>query len=209
VQSSAGLSDPVINPATGASFDYVPHGTRDDLDNAVDAAAEAFKTWSTMPFQERADCLLKFGQLVEANKDELAKALTMEQGKPLSFAMGEVQGVLRKCKECIKFGDIKSYTVSEDDDAKYTVVHTPRGVVGGITPWNFPVAMAANKLLPSVITGNTVVVKPSPYTPLATVREETGDTPLLPWSRLHRTLRVERETVTAGAADALMRSCHC
>ena len=67
------------------SFDYVPHGSREDLDRAVDAAAEAFKTWSVTPFEERAKCLLKFAEEVEKIADELAKAQTMEQGKPLAF----------------------------------------------------------------------------------------------------------------------------
>eukprot|EP01043_Picozoa_sp_COSAG02_P051601 COSAG02_NODE_5454_length_4303_cov_5.503330_2_plen_393_part_00 len=194
VQGSTGLSDPVINPATGEVFDYVPHGTREDLDRAVDAAAEAFKTWSTTPFEERAACLMKFSALVEANAEELAKAMTMEQGKPLGDSLREVMGICSKCEEFMEIGDLKSETVSEDKDAEYKIVYTPRGVIGGITPWNvrslhldceppasrtqhcltfaacqFPIGMAANKLLPSVITGNTVVVKPSPYTPLATV----------------------------------------
>ena len=168
VQSSSGLSDPVINPATGEAFDYVPHGTREDLDRAVDAAAEAFKTWSQTPFEERAACVVKFGELVAAKADELAKALTMEQGKPLRMSQGEVGGITHQCNEMAKIGDIKSETVSEDNDAEYKLVYTPRGVIGGITPWNFPLAMAANKLIPSVTTGNTVVVKPSPYTPLST-----------------------------------------
>ena len=78
VQGSTGLSDPVINPATGEVFDYVPHGTREDLDRAVDAAAEAFKTWSQTPFEERAACLSRFGELVAENAEELARAMTME-----------------------------------------------------------------------------------------------------------------------------------
>merc|ERR1719326_228351 len=92
----------------------------------------------------------------------------MEQGKPLKNAAGEVQGVLHSCKEYAEIGDLKPETVSEDNTAEYKIVYAPRGVVGGITPWNFPLAMAANKLLPGVITGNTTVVKPSPYTPLST-----------------------------------------
>ena len=149
VQSSAGLSDPVINPATGEVFDYVPHGTREDLDRAVDAAAEAFKTWSTTPFDERAACLVKFGELVSAKGEELAKALTMEQGKPIRMSMGEVMGIAGQCNEMAKIGNLESETVSEDKDAEYKIVYTPRGVIGGITPWNFPLAMAANKLIPS------------------------------------------------------------
>ena len=92
------LSDPVINPATGEAFEFVPHGTRDDLDRAVDAAAEAFKTWSTTPFPERAACLLKFAEEVEKKADELAKAQTMEQGKPLANSMGEVRNLIASCK---------------------------------------------------------------------------------------------------------------
>ena len=136
VQGSTGLSDPVINPATGEVFDYVPHGTREDLDKAVDAAAEAFKTWSTTPFEERAACLMKFSDLVEAKADELAKAMTMEQGKPIGDSLREVMGICSKCKEFMEIGDLKSETVSEDKDAEYKLVYTPRGVIGGITPWN-------------------------------------------------------------------------
>ena len=103
---------------------------------AVDAAAEAYKTWSTTPFEERAACILKFGELVDAKKEELAKALTMEQGKPLRMAMGEVMGISHQCKEMSKIGNLESETVSEDKDAEYKLVYTPRGVIGGITPWN-------------------------------------------------------------------------
>ena len=158
VQSSAGLSDPVINPATAEAFEYVPHASRQDLDDAVDAAAEAFKTWSITPFKERAVCLLKFAELVEAKADALATALTQEQGKPLANAMGEVRfrprwharigshsnrsmlghlglqvkGLISSCKYYAKIGDLPAETVSEDDDAIYKIVYEPRGVVGGI-----------------------------------------------------------------------------
>ena len=134
VQSSEGLSDPVINPATGEAFDYVPHGTREDLDRAVDAAAEAFKTWSTTPYEERAACMLKFAELVEAKADELAKAMTMEQGKPLVNSEGEVAGISSKCREFVEIGNIEPETVSEDADAEYKLVYTPRGVIGGSVP---------------------------------------------------------------------------
>jgi len=169
VQSSSGMSSPVVNPATGEVFDYVPSATAQDLDNAVKAAASAFTTWSSTPFTERAQCLLKFAELVEAKKAELAKALTMEQGKALSFAQGEVNGVINQCKEYAEIGDLKPERVGEDAAAEYLIVYQPRGIVAGITPWNFPLAMAANKVLPGVIVGNTCILKPSPYTPLSTV----------------------------------------
>jgi len=169
VQSSSGLCTPVVNPATGDVFDYVPHASSEDLGRAVDAAAAAFKSWAATPFAERARCLRKFGELIAAKSDVLAEALTMEQGKPLRMAKGEVSGVVESCKHYADIGDLKPETVGEDSTAEYKIIYVPRGVVGGITPWNFPLAMAANKLLPSVIVGNTCVVKPSPYTPLSTV----------------------------------------
>lgn len=169
VQSSSGFCNEVINPATGEAFDYVPAATKEDLNRAVEAAATAFKSWSAMPFDQRAQCLLKFGELIAAKSDVLAKALTMEQGKPLKNAQNEIKEIIGSCKHYAKIGDLKSETVSEDKRAEYKIVYVPRGVVGGITPWNFPMSMAANKLLPSVIVGNTVVLKPSPYTPLSTV----------------------------------------
>ena len=155
VESSSGLSDPVVNPATGENFDYVPHGSREDLDRAVDAAAEAFKTWSVTPFEERAKCLLKFAEEVEKIADELAKAQTMEQGKPLANSMGEVRGLIGSCKRYAETGEITDDIVSEDDDAQYKIVYAPRGVVGGIAPWNFPIGTVSGKILPSTITGNT------------------------------------------------------
>ena len=79
---------------------------------------------------------MKFSDLVEAKAEELAKAMTMEQGKPLGDSLREVMGICSKCKEFMEIGDLKSETVSEDDSAEYKIVYTPRGVIGGITPWN-------------------------------------------------------------------------
>eukprot|EP00944_MAST-04C_sp_MAST-4C-sp1_P000976 g976.t1 len=93
----------------------------------------------------------------------------MEQGKPLAFATGEVAQTVRKCYSLSEKNMLKPEVVSEDKRGRVELHYVPRGVVGGITPWNFPLAMAANKLFPAVITGNTVVLKPSPHTPLTTV----------------------------------------
>jgi acyl-CoA reductase-like NAD-dependent aldehyde dehydrogenase len=159
----------VINPATGKVFDTVPDASRNDLDRAVASAKEAFASWKSTPYPERAACLLKFADLVEANAKELAKALSMEQGKPLAFAMAETMGVAAECRHLAEIGEMKPEVTYEDDKIRQEIHKIPRGVVGGITPWNFPLSMAANKLLPAVITGNTVIVKPSPYTPISTV----------------------------------------
>ena len=105
---------------------------------------------------------------LQSRRDEFAKALTQEQGKPLALATGEVDGVIRQCFRLAK-ENLKPEVVSSNKHGRVELHYVPRGVVGAITPWNFPMAMAANKMFPSVITGNTVVIKPSPYTPLTTI----------------------------------------
>eukprot|EP00041_Stephanoeca_diplocostata_P039781 m.1637797 g.1637797 ORF g.1637797 m.1637797 type:complete len:508 (-) comp26210_c0_seq1:244-1767(-) len=162
-------SIPVINPATGKPFTSVPDATKQDLDDAVSSAKKAFQSWSKTSYRERADCLMKFANLVKENAQVLGRALSMEQGKPLPYAMAEVMGVASACAELVKHGDLQPKITFEDAKQRAELHYVPRGVVGGITPWNFPLAMAANKLLPAVITGNTVILKPSPYTPLSTV----------------------------------------
>ena len=107
-----------------------------------------------------------FGNALKANADVFAEALCKEQGKPLGHAMREVLSCVQKCHDLAEIGDLKPELKFHEDKRETVEVHyTPRGVVAGITPWNFPMSMAANKLLPAVITGNTVVLKPSPYTP--------------------------------------------
>ncbi len=86
----------------------------------------------------------------------------MEQGKPLANAMTEVTGLVDRCKYYAENGEIEDETVSEDDNAVYKIVYQARGVVGGIAPWNFPISTVSGKILPATITGNTVVIKPSP-----------------------------------------------
>ena len=167
-QGSTGLSDPVINPSTGAVFAHVPHGTVDDLNEAVASAKAAYETWSKTSYEERAACLRKYGELLAANADKLAEALSKEQGKPLAMAKMEVMGTAADCELVATEGDLEPEVTKEDDDARWELQYIPRGVIGGIAPWNFPISTAGNKIHPAVITGNTIVLKPSPYTPLAT-----------------------------------------
>ena len=139
------------------------------MERAIESAKTAYKSWKKTSFEERAACLRKFGDLLAERQAEFAKALTMEQGKPLAFATGEVMSTVRKCHGLSEQNLLKPEVVSEDKRGRVELHYVPRGVVGGITPWNFPMSMAANKLFPAVITGNTVVLKPSPHTPLTTV----------------------------------------
>jgi len=168
-QAEGGKVADVLNPATGQPFACVPDASEADLDRAVAAAKTAFGSWKKTSFAERARCLTAFADALEAKKTDFAKALTMEQGKPLMFAMGEVMTVIKDARQFAATGELKPVVTADTKKARHELHFLPRGVVGAITPWNFPLMMAANKILPAVTTGNTVVLKPSPYTPLATV----------------------------------------
>ena len=168
VAAEAGATKKVINPSTGEAFASVADASINDLNAAVAAGKEAFKTWRKVPFRERADCLKRFGEELQQRAQEFSEALTLEQGKPLMFAMGEVMTCVNKCRDLGKEDLLLPRVVKEDKHGRVEIHYIPRGVVGGITPWNFPMSMAANKVFPAVITGNTIVLKPSPYTPVTT-----------------------------------------
>lgn len=167
VMASNGKTFVVINPATGHPFTRVPDGTMEDMDRAVASAKKAFKTWSRMPFSERAKCLMAFADNVSKRFDEFTRSVTFEMGKPLSFAGGETRSVIGTCRRLAKpeFGELKDELKKETKTTKHILQYAPKGVVGGITPWNFPLATVGGKFIPALITGNTVVLKPSPYTP--------------------------------------------
>jgi acyl-CoA reductase-like NAD-dependent aldehyde dehydrogenase len=126
------------------------------------AAKRAFTSWGKTDFAVRKAAMLAFAAALDAQKAEIAEVLSKEQGKPLAYAMGEVMSTVKKCKHLAEIGELKPSVVDDNKRMRSELHYTPRGVVGGITPWNFPIAMAANKILPAVITGNTVVLKPSP-----------------------------------------------
>lgn len=169
VQAEAGRTNPVINPAFGTAFTTVPDASKGDLNQAVAAAKNAFKSWSAASFQVRKSAMLEFASALEAEKKTFAVALSKEQGKPLLNAAHEVGSCIKKCRHLAEIGELTPEVVDEDKLTRSEIHYVARGVVGGITPWNFPLGMAANKIFPAVITGNTIVLKPSPYTPLATV----------------------------------------
>ena len=159
----------VLNPATEKVIARVPNATREDLDRAVAAAHKAFPAWAATPIAERKAKLQELANAVFANADALAAVLTREQGKSLSDAKMEIMAT--------GFW-IQSYTsldlpvkVNEDSEERYSETrHVPIGVVGAISPWNFPLLLSNFKLPPALLAGNTVVLKPSPYTPLAVLK---------------------------------------
>ncbi len=159
----------VIDPSTAEPFIEVPSASVEQLDEAVAAARRAFKTWSKLPLTERQDAIRAVGEIVRANIDELAELTMREQGKPVGNARGEIMASLRQVDF---FGTIElnPEIIKDDETGKVVVKHDPIGVVGGITVWNYPILAAMFKLVPALVAGNVIIIKPSPYTPVGTLR---------------------------------------
>ncbi len=161
----------VLNPATEAVIAAAPDCSREELDAAVEAAGKAFQAWSAMPFDERRALLLRLADALLEQAEPMARLLTSEQGKPIADAINEVGGAAMYLKGICAL-DLP-VTITEPEDGQGRVVethHCPIGVVGGIAPWNFPVLLGMFKLAPALLAGNTLVLKPSPFTPLATLK---------------------------------------
>jgi acyl-CoA reductase-like NAD-dependent aldehyde dehydrogenase len=161
----------IRDPGNGEVVGECPIATRQDVDRAVDAAREAFKSWSRSSDAERKDAVNRLADAIHANMEELAELLTREQGKPLN-GLGsrfELHGAEAWARHTGSL-DLPVEVLSDDESGRVELHRKPLGVVGSITPWNFPVMIAIWHVVPAIRTGNTVVIKPSPYTPLSTIR---------------------------------------
>lgn len=158
-----------INPATEEVIAAFPDATRDHLEEAVTAARAAFPSWSRLPVSERQRMVREFGQAIEANGEALMSLLTTEQGKARDGAEFEVGGSAAWCAG-VAAQQLPEEIIEDNDEHTVFVRRTPLGVVGGITPWNFPILLAVWKIAPALIAGNTMVLKPSPFTPLCTLK---------------------------------------
>jgi len=158
----------VTNPSTGKVFAKCPECPPQVLEQAIQAAKQAFPAWRSKPPAERKSCMDKAIAKIQGDMPRIADILVKEQGKPLEAAMGEVGGVLAFLSHFANL-EVKDKIIVDDENETVVEKHVPLGVVGGITPWNFPPLMAAWKLGEAVMTGNTIVLKPSPYTPLTTL----------------------------------------
>ncbi|GAA4042418.1 aldehyde dehydrogenase family protein [Parerythrobacter jejuensis] len=159
----------VVNPANEEVIGRVPACGKDELDRAVAAARRAFKTWSKTPIDERRAVIQQVAGVIKENADELYRLLTSEQGKPHQQAQQEIIGasMMASAQSTLSLDD----EINEDSDTRLSRTRrVPVGVVGGIVPWNFPVMMAMQKIAPAMLSGCTIVLKPSPFTPLATLR---------------------------------------
>jgi len=159
----------VINPATGAVFARSPAAGRAELERAVTAARRAFKAWKERSFEERRAAIKQMAQVLRDNQAELAELLTLEQGKPIGQARDEI-GRAATQAEGMAAISIEPEVLIDDATRRIELTYFPLGVVGIITPWNAPINLAAGPLTSALYTGNAAIIKPSPYTPLTTLK---------------------------------------
>ncbi len=171
VDSKSAKVTTIRNPATGETVDTAPAGTRGDAQRAIDEAQAAFESWADLAASKRAELLYRGVESVLEHKDELARLLTCEQGKPLREAGLEIQRFAHTLHHYAGLGkDIRGGHVPLGEGRYGMIIKRPIGVCGAIVPWNFPVALMGNKIAPALLVGNTVVVKPASSTPLTAIR---------------------------------------
>jgi len=172
ISAESGETLAVINPATSEEVGTVSFGDAREAKKAIDAAHEAFPSWSRLTARERSKYLSTLAELVRKNRDELAGLISAEMGKPLGEAKGEVLGAADNfvwySEEAKRvYGETIPSSVA---NKRIMVLRQPVGVVGAITPWNFPINMVVRKIAPALAAGCTVVLKPAESTPLTAVR---------------------------------------
>src|SRR6476660_371024 len=181
VESAGGTTFTSLNPATGETLAELSQGAAEDANRAVEAARKAFDSWRLVPGPRRGEILFRAGQLLIERKEEIARLMTQEMGKVLAEARGDVQEAIDMTFYMAGEGRrmFGSLVPSELPNKFAMAVRDPIGVVGAITPWNFPIAIPSWKLMPALIAGNTVVFKPASDTPLLAIQlvrilEEAG-----------------------------------
>ena len=162
-------TQPVYNPATRAVFAEVPDASKEQLDETVRAARQALAPWRNTPVDQRHAAMEGFADLLEAHSEEFMTLLTREQGKPRAGAEFEVLGSVAWIR-AIATQTLPDELVEETDERRVITRFTPVGVVGAIVPWNFPILLSIWKIAPALMAGCTLVLKPSPYTPLCDLK---------------------------------------
>lgn len=160
---------PIVNPATEEVLAECPRASSRQLNEAVAGAKAAFPTWAARPVDERRAVINAMADTIEASVDELARLVTGEVGKPLPDATAEVQGMAGIFR-ALGALDLSARVIEDSETRRVEAHRKPLGVVGIIIPWNFPLFILAFNLPPALLAGNTVVLKPSPTTPLSTLR---------------------------------------
>lgn len=161
----------VRNPSTGEVVGLMPLATEVELNHAVRNAAAAFEDWKSRSDAERVDACRRIAAAIEANSEELARLLTLEQGKPLGGfgSRFEIGGAVAWTRHTAGI-ELPVEVLQDGPEGRVELRRKPIGVVGSITPWNWPVMIACWHIVPAIRAGNTVLTKPSPNTPLSTIR---------------------------------------
>ena len=174
VDAKRGGRFPSINPSNGKVIAEVSEGTEEDIDIAVQSAKKAFKggAWSRMSPRDRMQVLYRLAELVDQHAEELAILETLNMGKPISDVISaDLPGVVETFQffgECID--KVESSVTATSADVLHYTLREPLGVVGAISPWNYPLLMAAWKVAPALAAGNSVVLKPAEQSPLSAIR---------------------------------------
>ncbi|KAI8226733.1 putative aldehyde dehydrogenase FUS7 [Colletotrichum sp. SAR 10_86] len=168
-----------IDPRSGKPLWDAPLATTNDLDEAVEAAQKALKSWSKTSIEERSEYLRKIVEVFTANKQELMEIVMKETGK--STLMAEIE-IGNTCQQTLYYTKVhlEDEVTFEDASLKIVATHTPLGIVGAICPWNFPLILSNIKIVSSLVTGNCVIVKPSPFTPYSVLKSVELLIPVLP-----------------------------
>ena len=185
VDSASGNKIEVTNPALCKQvLATCQDSNKEDIDRAVAVASEAFKTWRKVPAPKRGEIMFKAAEILLRDKEDIAKIMTQEMGKPLSETRGDVQEAIDMGYYAAGEGRrLGGQTVPSELNDKFCMsMRMPLGVIGAITPWNFPIAIPSWKAFPALVAGNTMVIKPAEDTPLSVCRlamvfEEAGVPP--------------------------------
>jgi aminobutyraldehyde dehydrogenase len=168
-----GPEETILDPATGATIATIPEASAEQIDAAVTAADKAFATWGRTTPAERSALLLKIADAIESKAEDIAKAESLNCGKPLARV---IEDEMPAIVDCFRFFAGAARCMSGAAAGEYMAGHTsmirrdPVGVVGSIAPWNYPLMMLAWKVAPAIAAGNTIVLKPSENTPLTAMK---------------------------------------
>ena len=160
---------PVINPASGQAFEECPKADAEQVEMAVAAAKAAFPKWESVAIEDRAKAINAIAQALHARVNEFAGLITRESGKTIDQAVSEVMGSIAVLQAFAAMR-LDPRVISDEGGRKVIEHRTALGVVAAITPWNYPLALHCAKVAPALMAGNTIVAKPAPTTPLATLK---------------------------------------
>ena len=162
----------VYNPSTSDCIAEAPKANLEELECIIQSSRKAFPQWSSLAYSERQNYMHLIANVLEENSEEIATLITQEQGKPIASTLGsmfEMGGAVAWTRYTASL-EMPVKVLQDDENGRVEMHRRPLGVVASITPWNWPVLIAIWHIIPALLTGNTVICKPSPYTPLSTLR---------------------------------------